>query len=266
MVLLPKRGCQFLTTMVEPSIATALKEVRSNINKAYTEYRQKSGSEPGVEPCLIAVSKTKPVEMLEEAYSSGQKDFGENYVQELVQKANELKEKGGYEDIRWHFIGKLQRNKVNNLLGAPNLTCVQTVESIKLATAINNSWSKRNTGEEKLKVYAQINSSGEESKSGCNPSECIDLVRHILHDCQSLQFEGLMTIGSFSHDYSLGPNPDFQVLAGLREQLEQEFDLKKEDVRLSMGMSNDYQQAILAGASTIRVGSTIFGKREYKEK
>eukprot|EP00111_Clytia_hemisphaerica_P003099 TCONS_00008790-protein len=203
--------------------------------------------------------------MIEDAHANGQRDFGENYVQELIEKANEFKNKDGYGDIRWHFIGKLQRNKVNNLLGAPNLECIQTVESIKLATAINSSCQKKLQPDAKLKVFAQVNSSGEEAKSGCEPSECSELVRHIITQCDCLHFEGLMTIGSFSHDYSAGPNPDFECLVRCRDQLESDLELKKEDIKLSMGMSNDYQQAILAGATTVRVGSTIFGQREVKK-
>lgn len=251
--------------MTEATVTSALTTVRENIAKAHSELCQSNGTESRDLPCLIAVSKTKPHSMIEEAYAHQQRDFGENYVQELVEKSHAFHNKEGYSEIRWHFIGKLQRNKVNNVLDSPNLECIQTVESVKLATAINNSCKRKDLAN-KLKVFAQVNSSGEESKSGCIPEECNALVSHIINTCDRLQFEGLMTIGSYSHDYSSGPNPDFECLNRCRDELVSELSLKKEDIKLSMGMSNDYQQAILAGASSVRVGSTIFGKRDYPPK
>jgi len=262
MLLSKLRLDRYRSVMSETSIAAALTTVRENIAKSHLEYCKRTGTESRDLPCLIAVSKTKPVQMIEEAYGHQQRDFGENYVKELVEKGKEFDEKEGYGDIRWHFIGKLQRNKVNNLLETPNLECIQTVESIKLASAINNSCQRKGFTN-KMKVFAQVKSSGEESKSGCLPGECSDLVRHIINTCDRLQFEGLMTIGSFSHDYQTGPNPDFECLNKCRDQLESDLLLNKDDIKLSMGMSNDYQEAILAGANAVRVGSTVFGKRDY---
>ncbi|XP_057308230.1 pyridoxal phosphate homeostasis protein-like [Hydractinia symbiolongicarpus] len=248
-------------------------------------------------PCLVAVSKTKPHEMIKEAYQHGQRDFGENYVQELVQKATYFKD-AGYEDIRWHFIGHLQRNKVNNLLGAPNLEVVQTVDSIKLADALNKSWQKKNS-DKMLKVFAQllavfqsqqqnkknyihylgvpkttffsrahtygqtdinIKDASTRYKSGCTPTECTDLVKHIQSNCDCLSLQGLMTIGSFRE--ITGPNPDFICLVNCRKKVCEDLKLDENDVQLSMGMSHDYEKAILAGSTTVRIGSTIFGSRE----
>lgn len=245
------------------SIATALTTVQANIKAAHQEYLQNAitKGDKRHSPCLVAVSKTKPHEMIKEAYQHGQRDFGENYVLELVQKATYFKD-AGYEDIRWHFIGHLQRNKVNNLLGAPNLEVVQTVDSIKLADALNKSWQKKNI-DRILKVFAQVNTSGEENKSGCTPRECTDLVKHIQSNCDCLSLQGLMTIGSFQE--VTGPNPDFICLVDCRRKVCEDLKLDENDVQLSMGMSHDYEKAILAGSTTVRIGSTIFGSREKKK-
>jgi len=259
-------------TSQQCSISDALKNIREKIETSHKKYCEKSEKKSRT-PCLVAVSKTKPTEAIQEAYAADQRDFGENYVQELVQKSHHFKELGGYDDIRWHFIGHLQRNKVNNLLGAVNLHVIETVESIKLADAINKRWEtlqqqqqqqQQQHEERRLKVYAQVNTSGEQNKHGCKVEECSDLVEHIVTKCPSLQLEGLMTIGSFDHDYNSGPNPDFMCLVKCREEVCQSLDLKEEDLQLSMGMSNDFQQAIMSGSTTVRVGSSIFGVREYK--
>jgi len=248
--------------MSDVSVATALINVRENITVAHKKYIQKVGKTTPY-PCLIAVSKTKPHELIKYAYNNGQRDFGENYVQELIQKAAYFKDEG-YDDIRWHFIGHLQRNKVNNLLAAPNIEVIQTVDNIKLANAINKSW-KNKAAEKKLKVFAQVNSSGEENKSGCSPTDCSSLVEHIRSNCDCLQLEGLMTIGSFNHDYSTGPNPDFHCLIECRKEVSESLNIPIDELQLSMGMSADYEQAILAGSTTVRIGSTIFGARETKQ-
>lgn len=247
--------------MSENGIAASLKTIRENIKLAY-EKRSASTEDTQVsrEPCLVAVSKTKPNEMIEQAYQENQRDFGENYVQELVEKSKFFKEAGGFDDIRWHFIGHLQRNKVNNLLGAENLYVIETVDNVKLADAINKRWAGKNE-ERKLKVYTQVNTSGEDNKSGVAPSECTQLVEHIVKNCPALELEGLMTIGSFDHDYSSGPNPDFIKLVQCRDQVSKDLDLSTDKLQLSMGMSGDYEHAILAGSTTVRVGSSIFGAR-----
>lgn len=214
-------------------------------------------------PRLVAVSKTKPVELIRTAYDEGLRHFGENYVQELVEKANHplLRDL----DIRWHFIGNLQRNKANLLVtGVPNgcLWMIETVNTRKLATSLDNSWRKLGL-ERKLKVTIQVNSSGEESKHGCPPEEVCDLTRYIAQNCLCLDPVGLMTIGRMSHDYEAGPNPDFELMQLLREEFVKEMGVKW--VELSMGMSADFEHAIASGSTNIRIGSTIFGPRIYKQ-
>ena len=153
-------------------IAAALASVRSRANEAH-----KKSSTPGQpEPRLVAVTKTKPAEMVLEAYHNGQKHFGENYVQELVDKANHSL-LVGLDGIRWHFIGHLQRNKCNNLTAVPHLWCVETVDSERLATSLDSSWKKRDS-KEKLKVFVQVNTSDEESKHGCPPTKASEIIKH----------------------------------------------------------------------------------------
>ncbi|KAH0623186.1 hypothetical protein JD844_031231 [Phrynosoma platyrhinos] len=118
---------------------------------------------PDIQPRLVAVSKTKPAEMVIEAYNHGQRSFGENYVQELLEKASDSRILSSCPDIKWHFIGHLQKNNVNKLIGVPNLFMLETVDSLKLADRVNASWQKKGSLE-KLKIMVQVNTSGEDSK------------------------------------------------------------------------------------------------------
>ncbi|CAG0887375.1 unnamed protein product [Cyprideis torosa] len=232
-----------------------------------------------VSPCpvkLVAVSKLKASDVILEAYACGQKDFGENYVQELVGKASEEKVLELAPDIRWHFIGHLQTNKVNKLISAPGLFMVQSVDSIKLATALNKAWDKKiqeakretensSSGvSSRLKVLAQFNTSGEENKSGADPKEAVELCGFILRECSSLELVGIMTIGSFGYDTTQGPNPDFLRLMEIRQEVTTALSLDEDALEVSMGMSGDFQQAIELGSTIVRVGSSIFGARPAK--
>ncbi|XP_011298871.1 proline synthase co-transcribed bacterial homolog protein [Fopius arisanus] len=213
-----------------------------------------------VTPRLVAVSKTKPPDLIISALDAGQKNFGENYVNELVEKGNhpDLKNR----DIRWHFIGHLQRNKVNRVLGVPNLHVIETVDSEKLAAAIDSGWQKfRKQEDDKLNVMVQVNTSGEEEKSGCDVGQASALVKYVLENCKNLNFMGVMTIGAYGYDPATGPNPDFLSLIKCRESICRELGLDKSKVELSMGMSTDYEHAIELGSSNVRVGSAIFGER-----
>ncbi|CAH1257696.1 PROSC [Branchiostoma lanceolatum] len=196
------------------------------------------------------------------AYKAGQRHFGENYVQELTDKGSDPEIVGQLNDIRWHFIGHLQRNKVNKVTGIPNLYMVETVDSEKLATAINVSWEKLGRTE-RLRVMIQVNTSREEQKHGISPEKVCDLYKHVVENCPRLHAVGIMTIGVYDYDLRNGPNPDFQVLLKCRTNICQTFNLQPEDVELSMGMSTDFEHAIEVGSTNIRVGSTIFGAREY---
>eukprot|EP00891_Asterochloris_glomerata_P003760 jgi/Astpho2/3760/fgenesh1_pm.00060_%23_21_t len=229
-------------------VAPALKDVLHRIETA----RQHGSRSNKVR--LVAVSKTKPKEMVQEAYDAGQRDFGENYVQELTEKAPELPQ-----DIRWHFIGHLQSNKAKALLdGVPNLAAVETVDSEKLANKLNNAVN--NLDRDPLAVFVQINSSGEESKFGVEPADCVQLARHVHTQCNQLRLQGLMTIGMA--DYHSRPE-NFKCMTDCRQKVCEELGLQEDAVELSMGMSNDFEEAVQYGSTNVRVGSTIFGARAY---
>lgn len=207
-------------------------------------------------PRLVAVSKTKPVEMLQACYDVGQRDFGENYAQELMEKAATLPA-----DIAWRFIGHLQSNKAKPLVKAvPGLVCVETVDSQKLANKLNGAaeeMAAERSGP--LGVMVQVNTSGEDSKSGLAPGAAVvDLARHVVAECPALKLDGLMTIGA-PGDFSA-----FDVLKGCRDEVARELGLEAGELELSMGMSSDWEEAVAHGSNSIRVGSSIFGARVYK--
>jgi len=208
-----------------------------------------------------AVSKTKPSSLVQEAYDAGQMHFGENYVQELAVKAQLLPK-----DIKWHFIGHLQSKKCKALATIPNLYMVHSIDSQRLATQLNNACESVGRND-KLKVLVQVNTSGEQSKFGCEPSQCVLLVHHVITTCPRLHFSGLMTIGRLEGE----PKPDcFQLLAKLRDdciaQCALDSSHQQSSLELSMGMSSDYNLAVQYGATIVRLGSTIFGKRDYTKQ
>ncbi|XP_012253352.2 pyridoxal phosphate homeostasis protein [Athalia rosae] len=248
------------TTMVD--IAAGLKIVREKISAAAARRTSECAS---FEPRLVAASKTHSVPIVIEAYEAGQRHFGENYVAELLEKGHHPDILEKCKDIRWHFIGHLQSNKVNKVLGVPNLYLIETVHSKKLATCLDNAWPKfRKTDDSRVNVMVQINTSGEDEKNGCEPKEASDLVKHVLENCKNLKFDGLMTIGMYGYDVSKGPNPDFVSLKNCRENICKELNLDPKTVELSMGMSSDFEHAIELGSSNVRVGSSIFGYRPRK--
>lgn len=240
------------------------KKMQAVVDRVNLAVTRRPKTLPCIAPRLVAVSKTKPPDMVVEAYKHGQRNFGENYVNELVEKASHPLILTSCPEIKWHFIGHLQKGNVNKLLGVPNLDMVETIDSVKLADKLNSSWQKlRSSNTQGLKVMVQINTSGEESKHGLHPEETVNTVKHIVYDCPALVFSGLMTIGRYGYDLSEGPNPDFQILLKRREEVCESLNLPLEQVELSMGMSTDFEHAIEVGSTNIRVGSTIFGTREY---
>ncbi|KAL6752115.1 hypothetical protein V8C86DRAFT_3141493 [Haematococcus lacustris] len=237
------------TAQGDRPIATALQDVSQRIAAAVAKAPRERQTR------LVAVSKTKPAEAVLEAYQAGHRDFGENYVQELVDKAAALPP-----DIRWHFIGHLQSNKVKAVVeGVPNLAMVETVDSVKLADRLDKAVSatQRSTP---LPVMVQVNTSGEASKHGVEPADCVALAAHIARHCRRLQLAGLMTIGQ--PDYSSRPE-NFSCLWECRRLVAAELGLDPEALELSMGMSGDFEQAVEMGSTNVRVGSTIFGARHY---
>lgn len=237
---------------IEGAAVTALRSVLQRVKQA----AERSGRRPD-DVRVVAVSKTKPVSLIRQVYDAGHRCFGENYVQEFIEKAPQLPE-----DIEWHFIGHLQSNKAKSLLAAvPNLTMVQGVDNVKIATHLDRAVS--GIGRMPLKVMVQVNTSGELSKSGVEPSSCVELVKHVKLNCPSLVFSGLMTIGM--PDYTSTPE-NFGALSNCRIEVCKALAMAVDQCELSMGMSGDYEQAIEMGSTNVRIGSTIFGPREYPKK
>jgi len=204
------------------------------------------------EVTLIAVSKTKPVSMIEELLPGGTRDFGENKVQELCEKYEVLPR-----DIRWHLIGHLQRNKVKYIVDKAYL--VHSVDSLRLAETISEEGVKKGVT---VPVLIEVNVAGEESKFGVTPEETEALVREIAK-LPAIRVRGLMTIAPYVE------NPeDNRVHFSRLKQLS--VDIGKKNIDnvsmnvLSMGMTGDYQVAIEEGATMVRVGTGIFGERNYK--
>ena len=209
---------------------------------------------------LVAVSKTKPLELLQKAYDEGEcRIFGENYAQELIEKVPHMAK-----DVQWHFIGNLQSNKVNKLVnvfeGDVSRLVVETVDTIKLANKLNNAAATSAGADQKLRIFVQVNTSGEASKSGCEPSEALVLCQDIVQNCGNLELMGLMTIGA------PGDVSCFDTLVTCRNTVQAALGDDAPPLELSMGMSGDYVQAIEKGATNVRVGSTIFGARNYANK
>ncbi|CAL1531850.1 unnamed protein product [Lymnaea stagnalis] len=212
-------------------------------------------------PRLVAVSKTKGTDLVIEAYNAGQRHFGENYVVELYEKSNDIEIQDHCKDIKWHFIGRLQRNKVPKILEVPNLFVIETVDSERLAKALNDGWGRLKKTET-LQVMAQVNTSGEGNKNGCSPQDTTKLVQYIREKCPSISLIGLMTIGSFDHDLNnQDKKRELFSLCAVRKEVCDALNISEKDLELSMGMSADYEHAIEVGSTNVRVGSTIFGDR-----
>ncbi len=226
------------------TIRDHLNEVRENIQKAC----EKAGRSPQ-EVTLIAVSKTKPLFMLEEAYEAGARDFGENKVQEILEKHPKMPE-----DARFHMIGHLQRNKVKQVL--PHAVLIHSVDSYRLAEQISQEAGKLGIT---AKILLEVNVAKEESKFGMMPEDVEEMAGQIAA-LPHLQIEGLMTIAPFVDDQEKN-RPVFRKLYQLS------VDIKKKNIDnvnmgvLSMGMTGDYQVAVEEGSTMIRVGTGIFGAR-----
>ena len=198
----------------------------------------------------VAVSKTKPKEDIEKIYNLGHRDFGENKVQELEYKYNNLPQ-----DINWHMIGHLQSNKVRKVI--PIVSLIHSVDSLKLLKVINKESKKFN---KVTNCLIQVNISKENSKYGFKESELGFLNQESMSEYQNIKFKGLMGMASFTDSESIIKN-EFNNLKNIYNNIRKEID----DFNiLSMGMSNDYKIAIESGSNMIRVGSKIFGKRNYQ--
>ena len=202
---------------------------------------------------LVAVSKTKTVEAIKELYAAGQRDFGENYVQELVEKHQQLPG-----DIHWHFIGHLQSNKVKYI--APFVHLVHGVDSFKLLKEINKEAKKNNRT---IEVLLQVHIAEEETKFGLDEKELHELMdtnADKLGELKSVTIRGLMGMASFTDDKEK-IRREFRHLKSLFDKYDQVTIPNAEFEVLSMGMSTDYRVAMEEGATMVRIGSLIFGER-----
>ena len=208
--------------------------------------KELAGLEGGGQVKILPVSKTVPASVIRELYDAGVRSFGENRIEVLAPKADELPK-----DIEWHFIGRLQSNKVRKILKVAKV--IHSVDSVELVERIN-----RIAGEEKCKpvIFLEISVSGEECKGGFPVAQAVELARAAVK-AENISVAGLMTMAPLE----AGPEECCQVFNGLREcrdMLEKELQISLPE--LSMGMSNDWREAVSCGATVIRVGSSIFHK------
>ena len=230
-----------------------LKENLANVEKNIEQACKNAGRSRD-EVTLIAVSKTKPVEMLQEIYDENIRDFGENKVQELCSKMEQLPS-----DIRWHMIGHLQRNKVKYIVGKVEL--IHSVDTYRLAEGINIQAKKQNVI---VPILVEVNIAHEESKFGISAEDAILLVEEI-SKLENIRIKGLMTIAPYVE------NPEDNRLY-FRKIKQLSVDITNKNIDnvfmeiLSMGMTGDYMVAIEEGATMVRVGTGIFGERNYKQE
>jgi len=226
------------------TIAERWREVRARVDAAC----ERAGRAPS-EVTIIAVSKTHPASAVREAAAAGATDFGENYAQELVGKRAECGDSLG---VRWHYIGRLQRNKAKLVAG--QVALVHAVDSVELAAELG----KRAAAIQP--VLLAINAAGEETKGGINAEQAGELARSI-GSIQNVRLDGLMTMPPPADDPEAS-RPYFEALRALRDQLVDKLGIALPV--LSMGMSGDFEVAIACGATHVRVGTAIFGARDYK--
>ena len=224
-----------------------LTEVQSRVEQAC-----KRAGRDVTEVTLIAVSKTKPVTDLQEIYNAGVRDFGENKVQEMCDKMEKMPK-----DIKWHMIGHLQRNKVKYIVG--NVALIHSVDSYRLAEEINIQAKKKGIV---VPILVEVNIADETTKFGVSKEDAMELVRQIA-SLDALSIKGLMTIAP----YVVDPEENrayFRKIKELSVDIDnQNIDNVSMDI-LSMGMTGDFEVAIEEGATMVRVGTGIFGKRDYQ--
>ncbi len=228
------------------TIGANINQVLENIKNAC----KKSGRNPE-DVTLIAVSKTKPLPMLQEAYEAGSRNFGENKVQEIMDKYPNLPS-----DIRWHMIGHLQRNKVKYIID--KVALIHSVDSLRLANEISNQAQKKQVD---VDILIEVNIAGEESKFGTSREEVFQLVEEIAK-LPNIFIKGLMTIAPFVAN----PEDNRKYFRQIRELSVDIMNKNIDNVTmsvLSMGMTGDYMVAIEEGATMVRVGTGIFGERTY---
>ncbi|RMJ24862.1 Alanine racemase family protein [Aspergillus sp. HF37] len=270
-------------------IATLLSNL-SSVTVRVTSASQKASRDKPIR--LVAVSKLKPVSDIIALHSppvnlpSAHLHFAENYLNELLEKSRLLPP-----SIKWHFVGGLQSNKCVSLArDVRGLWAVESVDSEKKASLLDKGWSERptdpnlrgttvgvacgggeqpdNEDDKKLRIYIQVNTSGEDNKSGVDPAHAAALCRFIRDRCPRLKLQGLMTIGAIARSQATSPgtqNEDFLCLRETRDRVAGELGLDSPDeLELSMGMSQDFEGAIALGSDEVRIGTILFGDRPPK--
>ncbi|MBN7772099.1 YggS family pyridoxal phosphate-dependent enzyme [Clostridium aminobutyricum] len=228
----------------------SIKENIEQINTIKDEVTLKAGRKAG-DVLLVAVTKTRTAEEINEAIDAGITDIGENKVQEILDKYDLVK------DVRWHMIGHLQTNKVKYIIDKVSL--IHSVDSIKLADEIDKRAAQNGIH---MDILIQVNAAQEESKFGISTEETEQMIRYILNSCPHINIKGLMCIAPFED------NPDDVRIffAQVKEQYDRFSTIQHERLNfkyLSMGMSHDFEVAIMEGSNLIRVGTAIFGERNY---
>ena len=215
--------------------------ISNNIKSLYSELPK--------DVSLVAVSKTKPASDIEEAYSTGQRIFGENKIQEMTDKWEQLPK-----DIEWHMIGHVQTNKVKYM--APYVSLIHSADRLKLFKEINK---QAKAAERTIQVLLQIKIAEEDSKFGMPPDEAIQVLEeNVLAQYDNVEVTGLMGMASFTDDKEQVKR-EFLQLKSIFDRFKDRHNLKT----LSMGMSGDYELAIECGSNMVRIGSAIFGERDY---
>ncbi len=228
------------------SISHNLALVKESIKKAADH----AGRDPK-SITLVAVSKTKPVAQIEEAYDCDQHDFGESYVQEFAKKYHALRE----QPIQWHFVGHLQRNKAKDVVGKAKL--IHTLDREGLALTIQKLAEEKKIVQDCL---VQVKLAAEETKTGCDPKDLSHLFE-LLNGFENVRVLGLMTIGTLVDDLRV-TRQEFKLLRQMRDDINHRGLYKHALTELSMGMSDDFRVAIEEGSTIIRVGTEIFGERK----
>ena len=233
----------------------ALEDIRGNLEKVRQQIRQAAEScgRSQDDVLLVAVSKTRTPEEINIAIDAGVTDIGENKVQEIMDKYDDIK------SVRWHMIGHLQTNKVKYIID--KVSMIHSVDSYKLAAEINKRAAACGIT---MDILLQVNSAQEESKFGISTEETEGLIMQILDSCENIRIRGLMCIAPYADD----PEDIKKYFDSVKEQYNQfsTIDHPNLDFRyLSMGMSHDFPVAIEAGSNLVRVGSAIFGERDYSK-
>lgn len=232
--------------MTKEQIIENIKKVKEEIEEA----KNKSGRiDDNI--VLVAVSKYQPVEYIKWAIEGGHRDFGENYVQEALKKMEDLQDTSA----NFHFIGRCQTNKAKYIVG--NFSMVHSVDSLKFAQELNKRCQKKNI---KQDILIQVNVAKEETKGGVLEENLEQFTEDIVKICNQLELKGLMCMPPYMEN-SKKIRSYFAKLRILKEKLEQKLGITLP--HLSMGMSSDFKEAILEGATIIRVGTKIFGERHY---